>query len=74
MASTYLGRSIEGSVGIGRQTLRAHGQSVRDLEERSDAEGLGQVGAKAGKGQVVEEDIALDFLGDVVDGAGVAQA
>ena len=47
---------------------------MRDLEQRRDTESLCEVGAQAGEGQVVEEDIALDLLCDVLDGAGVGEA
>lgn len=45
-----------------------------DLEKRSNAEGLGKVGAQAGKAQVVEEDIALHFLCNILDCAWVGEA
>lgn len=54
--------------------LRALGEGVRDLEQRRDTEGLCEVGAQTGEGQVVEEDIALDLLCDVLDSAGVGKA
>lgn len=40
-----------------------HCELVRDLEQRRHAEDLCEVGADAGEHVVVEEDIALDFLG-----------
>lgn len=47
---------------------------MADLEERRNGEALVQLGAQAGEGLVGEEDAPLDLRGDVVDGAGVAQA
>lgn len=47
---------------------------MRDLEERSYAEGLGEVGAQTREHEVVQEDIALHLLGNILDGAGVGQA
>lgn len=47
---------------------------MRHLEQRRHAEDLCQVGSDAGEHVVVEEDIALDFLGQRLDCAGVAQA
>lgn len=59
------------SVGIGSLAYR---KGMRDLEQRVQAESLGEVGAKAGKHVVVEENIALDLLGEVLNGSGIGQA
>lgn len=45
-----------------------------DLEKGVQAEGLGEIGAQAGEHVVVEENIALNFLGQALDSAGVRQA
>ena len=47
---------------------------MADLEERVYAEALVQFRAQTAEGLVGEEDGALDFGGDVVDGARVAEA
>lgn len=47
---------------------------MADLEKRRNGEALVQLCAQAGEGLVGEEDVPLDLSGDVVDGAGVAQA
>ena len=46
---------------------------MADLEERVYAEALIQFRAQTAKGLVGEEDGALDFGGDVVDGARITQ-
>lgn len=51
-----------------------HCELVRDLEQRRHAEDLCEVGADAGEHVVVEEDIALDFLGQGLYCAGIGQA
>lgn len=70
----YLVGAIEGKESVRRYLLRALRESVRDLEERRNAESLCEVGAQTGEGQVVKEDIALDLLCDVLDSAGVGEA
>lgn len=47
---------------------------MRDLEERSNTEGLGEVGAQTREAQVVEKDIALHFLCNILDCAWVGEA
>lgn len=47
---------------------------MRDLEQRSHAKDFSQVGTNASEHIVVEEDIALDLLGEALDGSGVGQA
>lgn len=47
---------------------------MRDLEEGGHAEDLGQVGANASEHVVVEEDIALNLLGQRLYRARVGQA
>lgn len=47
---------------------------MADLEQGRDGEALVQLGAQARESLVGEEDAPLDLGGDVVDGAGVAQA
>lgn len=69
----YLVGAVEGEESIRRYLLGALGEGVRDLEQRRDAKGLCEVGAQAGEGQVVEEDIALDLLCDVLDGTRVGE-
>lgn len=70
----YLVGAVEGKESVRRYLLRALGESVRDLEQRRNAESLCEVGAQTGEGQVVKENIALDLLCDVLDGAGVGEA
>jgi hypothetical protein len=70
----YLVGAVEGKESVRRYLLRALGEGVRDLEQRRDTESLCEVGAQTGEGQVVEENIALDLLCNVLDGAGVAKA
>lgn len=43
------------------------------LEQRRRTEHLGDFGAEAGEGVLVEEDILLDLFRDVVNGARIAQ-
>lgn len=73
MWRAHLVGSKKGQEGVWRYLLRALGKGVRDLEERRHAEGLGEVGAQAREGQVVEEDITLHLLCNVFDGARVGQ-
>lgn len=47
---------------------------MRDLEQRVQAECLGKIGAQASEHVIVEEHIALDLLGQTLNGAGVRQA
>lgn len=47
---------------------------MRYLEQGREAEGFGEVGLDAGEHVVVEEDIALDLLGQVLNRAGVGEA
>ena len=70
----YLVGAVEGEESIRRYLLGALGEGVRDLEQRRDAKGLCEVGAQAGEGQIVEEDIALDLSRNVLDCARVAEA
>lgn len=42
-----------------------------DLEQRVQAEGLGEIGAQASEHVIVEENIALDLLGQALNGAWV---
>jgi hypothetical protein len=72
--AAYLVGAVESEEGVWRYLLRALRKGVRDLEQRRHAKGLCEVGAQAGERQVVEKDITLHLLGDVLDGAGVAQA
>lgn len=44
---------------------------MRDLEERSDAESLGEICAQSGECVVCQENIALDLSRNVVDGSRV---
>ena len=46
---------------------------MRDLEQRSDAEGLGEVGAEPREAQIGEEDISLDFFGNVLNSSRVGE-
>lgn len=71
--AAYLAGTVHGSKGI-RVDAFTHCELVRHLEQRRHAEDLCQVGTDAGEHVVVEEDIALDFLGQCLDCARVAQA
>lgn len=71
LRQTYFRRAVEGCVCIRRLHLRAHRQRMRDLEHGRGAEGRCKLGAQAGEAQVVQEDIALDFLCNVLYGARV---
>lgn len=71
--ATHLACAIQSGKRVRIQAL-AHGKLVRDLEEGSEAEYFREVGTKAGKHVVVEEDIALDLSSDVLDCAWVRQA
>lgn len=73
VAVAYLGGTVHRSKGV-RVDALAHCKLVRNLEERSHAEDLGQVGADASKHVVVEKDIALNFLGQRLYRARVGQA
>lgn len=44
------------------------------MEQRVQAKCLGEVGAETGEHVVVEEDIALDFFGEVLNGSGIRKA
>lgn len=68
----HLVGSVEAGKGIGVQAL-AHGESMGDLEKGRQAEGLRDVGAQAAEHVVVDEGIAGDLLGQVLDGSGVRQ-
>jgi hypothetical protein len=46
---------------------------VGDLEERSDAEGLGKICAETREAHVVKENISLDLLGNVLHGARIGK-
>jgi hypothetical protein len=46
---------------------------MRNLEQRSGAEGLGELSAQAREARVVQEDIALHFSRNVLDCAGVGE-
>lgn len=72
-AAAYLAGAVHGSEGV-RVDAFTHCKLVRHLEQRRHAEDLCQVGTDAGEHVVVEEDIALDFLGQRLDCARVAQA
>lgn len=69
---SHLVGTIHGGKGIGVDAL-AHCELMRDLEQRRHAEDLGEVGANTGKHGVVEEDIALDLLGQGLYRAWVAE-
>lgn len=73
-ASTHVVCAVKTEEGVGGEHLRAGGECMADLEERRDGEALVQLGAQAREGLVGEENTALNLSGDVVDGAGVAQA
>lgn len=47
---------------------------MRHLEQRRDAEGLGQICSQTGEGVVVQEHFALDLPGNVLNGSWVRQA
>lgn len=67
---SYFASAVHGREGVRVHSV-AHGKLVGDLKERRDAEDLGQVGADAGEHEVVEEDIPVDLLRQIFDGAGV---
>ena len=71
--TTYIVCAVQGGKGVWVEPL-AHGELVRDLEERIHAEDLGEIRTHAGKHEVVEEDIALHLLSQVLDVARVAQS
>ena len=71
---THPRRPVENHVRVWRHNLRSHRQRVCNLEERGGAEGLCELGAQAREARVVQEDIALDLAGNVLDGAGVVEA
>lgn len=73
MTGAHLVCAEQSQEGVRRYLLRALGEGVRDLEQRRNTEGLGEVGAQARKAQVVEEDIALHFLCNVLYSSRVAQ-
>lgn len=73
LVGSYVGGAVHGSKGIGVEAL-THGELVRDLEERTHAEHLGQVGADAGEHVVGKEDIALDLPGESLYRSRVGQA
>lgn len=72
MVVSYIGGTVHGSKGIGVETV-AHSKLVRNLEERSHAEDLGQIGANSGEHEVGEEDIALDLSGERFYRSGVGE-
>jgi len=47
---------------------------MRDLEQRGEAESFGEIGPDASKHEVVEENIALNLPGNVLDSTRVGQA
>jgi hypothetical protein len=73
-SSTYRAVSKHCCQSVGREHLGAHGERVRDLKQRSDGEGLCDVGLEASEGMVSEQDILVNFLRDVFDGAGVLES
>lgn len=66
--------AIKREKGIRRQLLAFCREGMADLKERVYGEALVELGAQAGEGLVLEEDTALDLLGDLINCAGVAQA
>lgn len=69
----YLVGTVQRGKCIGVGSL-AQCEGVGDLEERVQAEGLGEVGAQATEHVVVEEDIALDLFCQALDSARVVEA
>lgn len=71
--AAYLAGAEHGGESV-RVDALTHCELVRDLEQRRHAEDLCEVGADAGEHVIVEEDIALDFLGQGLYCAGIRQA
>lgn len=71
--TTHLASAVHGSEGIGVHALAAQSKLMGDLEQGVQAESLGEVGTDAGEHVVVEENIALDLLGQTLNGTRVGQ-
>lgn len=71
--ATYFASSKHGGECVRIDAL-AYCELVRDLEKRSHAENLGQVGADSSEHVVVEKDVALNFLGQVLHASRVGKA
>ena len=71
---THVVGAVQTEQGVRGEHLGAGGEGMADLEKRRNGEALVQLGAQARECLVGEEDAPLDLRGDVVDGAGVAQA
>jgi len=71
---THVVGAVQTKEGVRGEHLGARGEGMADLEKRRNGEALVQLGAQAREGLVGEENTPLDLRGDVVDGAGVAQA
>lgn len=70
---TYVVGAINSVECVGACSL-AQCEGMRDLEKRVQAEWFGEVGAEASEHVVVEQDIALDLLGEALDGPRIGEA